>query len=110
MEDELDILLDEEVKKRQEEQPQETIADRIEDSVKCEFEQGGSIEEVDRLREKKEISAKLKALHKELNKFKNVKNFRMRNVNTSFSEKRKKLRIEISKLEVRLKEIAEEVQ
>ena len=87
------------------------IVERVIDDAKEEF-TGYSKEHQSRQEEIKQLTDNIKQLQKDINKCKNIKNTKpvYRKMNEKLSIKRRRLRNEIDKCKLRLKEIDEEVR
>jgi len=102
MSDELDRFLEEEISK--DTKPIVTHGDRVVAKAESEF-VSYTAEYKDRLKEKDDIKAEITKLKKKISKCRNVKNFRLREVNKKRAEKRAEYKKLIEFYELRLREI-----
>ncbi len=81
-----------------------TIADKIIEQTESEF-KGLSQEQKERDLEKKDIVKKIKRLTSLLKKYRNIKNHRLRHLNTERSKKRREIKRKLEFCRMRLQEI-----
>lgn len=82
-----------------------TRADKIIDEAEQEFKQGGNETTISRIKEEAELKKKMALLQVQLSKHRNVRNHRLRTINSSLAEKRMAIRRQIEEIKLRLDEI-----
>ena len=85
----------------------QSLADRIVFEAEQEF-KGYSVEERSRQDEEKTLKKRRSILFSKMRKYRNIKNPRLRHVNSERSKKRKEIKREIVKCNLRLQEIQSE--